>query len=329
MKVSIIGVGNVGAIAALSIVSQNAVDDLVLLDIKEGLAEGIAVDLSACNYLPAKNERIKITGVTNDYSKTENSNIIVITSGSPRKPGMSREDLVEVNSKILGSILIECYKYSKNAIYIIVSNPVDTMSYMAVKVLSKLSNSDYSKKVLGFGNILDSRRFEANIPINILDKIYSESSPTAWPCCVFGGHGDTTMIPMIINYFNPEFTSEEKKELAEAIRKTKVEGKTITELKGSSAYLGPGSILGESVSNLAANLLYASFNHHQIEMGGYSFYMEDEDLCIGVPVSLAPNYTFIVNNRLMECATLGHKKEWDNAIEKIRETNKHIIWPNI
>ena len=183
MKVTIVGAGNVGATAADVIASKSIVSEVVLLDIKEGFAEGKALDIMQTSNTKGFNTRV--VGVTSDYSKTSNSDVVVITSGMPRKPGMSREELVGINAKIVKDVTKNILIHSENPVIIVVSNPMDTMTYLTLK-----SSGLNKKRIIGMGGALDSSRFKTYISLAI-NKPANDIQGM-----VIGGHGDTTMIPL-------------------------------------------------------------------------------------------------------------------------------------
>jgi len=275
MKVSIIGAGNVGATAAMKIASETIIDNIVLLDVKEGVAEGKAMDIMQS--LMMVNNTKNVTGTTGDYSKTANSDIIVITSGVPRKPGMTREELVGVNSKVMTMVMDGCTKYSPNAIYIVVSNPMDTMTQMVVNYLGV----ENANRVIGMGGILDSARFKYNIYMKMKEKtpvnhmklgdIYAR---------VIGGHGDTTMIPMVHTatiFGNPitEYLTEE--EINDVVEKTMKGGATLTKLLGTSAWEAPAQGICETIKMITFN---------KINTVSASVYHDTLGLCIGDTVTI-------------------------------------------
>lgn len=250
MKVSIIGAGNVGATAAMKIASEGFVKELVLLDVKEGVAEGKAMDIMQ-SLMMGESETIVI-GTTGDYSKTANSDVIVITSGVPRKPGMTREELVGVNSKVMTMVLDGATKYSPDAIFVVVSNPMDTMTQMVVNYLGV----DNANRVIGMGGALDSARFKYNIYMKVREKfsyIYPRNIRNCW---VIGGHGDTTMIPLINKVtvlgkpLSDYLTKEEIDEIVEATMKG---GATLTKMLGTSAWEAPAQGITEVVKSIAYN----------------------------------------------------------------------------
>ena len=183
MKVTIVGAGNVGATAADVIASKSIAKEIVLLDIKQGFAEGKALDLMQTS--STKGFDAKITGTTGDYSLTNDSDVVVITSGIPRKPGMTREELIGINANIVKDVTNNILKYTSNPIIVMVSNPMDTMTYLALK-----STGIDSKRVIGMGGALDSSRFKTNISLSLNEFQKNIEA------MVIGGHGDTTMIPL-------------------------------------------------------------------------------------------------------------------------------------
>ena len=248
MKVSIIGAGNVGATAAMKIASEGFVKELVLLDVKEGIAEGKAMDIMQ-SLMMGDSETI-VTGTTGDYSKTANSDVIVITSGVPRKPGMTREELVGVNSKVMTMVLDGATKYSPDAIYVVVSNPMDTMTQMVVNYLGV----ENAHKVIGMGGALDSARFKYNIFMKVREKV-GYLHPNNITCThVIGGHGDTTMIPLVNKVTvlgNPLSTFLTEEEINEVVEATMKGGATLTKMLGTSAWEAPAQGITETVKAIA------------------------------------------------------------------------------
>jgi len=183
MKVTVVGAGAVGATCADNIARKELVEELVLLDIKEGFAEGKALDITQTASLLGFDTRV--TGVTNDYSKTANSDVVVITSGIPRKPGMTREELIGTNARIVEDVCKNILQHSPNAIIVVISNPMDTMTYLALKSTGLPKN-----RIIGMGGILDSARFKCYLQQSL------DCSPNDLHAVVIGGHGDTTMIPL-------------------------------------------------------------------------------------------------------------------------------------
>ena len=250
MKVSIIGAGNVGATAAMKIASDGFVNEIVLLDVKEGVAEGKAMDIMQ-SLMMGDSETI-VTGTTGDYSKTANSDIIVITSGVPRKPGMTREELVGVNSKVMTMVLDGATKYSPDAIFVVVSNPMDTMTQMVVNYLGV----ENAKRVIGMGGALDSARFKYNIYMKIRESVGNLyiRPRNIQDCWVIGGHGDTTMIPLankvtVLGKPLTEFLTKE--EIDEVVEATMKGGATLTKMLGTSAWEAPAQGITEVVKSIA------------------------------------------------------------------------------
>ena len=274
MKVTIVGAGNVGATCADAIAHRRIASEIVLLDIKEGFAEGKALDIMQTQTTLGFNT--KVVGVTNDYSKTAESAVVVITSGIPRKPGMTREELIGINAGIVKTVAENLLKFSPNAIFIIVSNPMDTMTYLTFKSLGLPKN-----KVIGMGGTLDSSRFKTYLS-QALNKPANDVS-----AMVIGGHGDTTMIPLtrLASYNGipvSQFLSEEQ--LTKVAADTMVGGATLTALLGTSAWYAPGA----SVAYLVDSIL-----NNQQKMIACSVYLEGEygqnDICIGVPCIIGKN----------------------------------------
>ncbi len=274
MKVTVIGAGNVGASCADVISYRGIASEVVLLDIKEGFAEGKAMDIMQCSSNTGFNT--VVTGVTNDYSKTANSDVVVITSGIPRKPGMTREELIGINAGIVKSVAENVLKHSPDTVLVVVSNPMDTMTYLALKSLGMDKN-----KIIGMGGALDSSRFRYFLA-KALDKPINDIS-----AMVIGGHGDTTMIPLtrLASYNGipvSQFLSEA--ELTEVASSTMVGGATLTKLLGTSAWYAPGA----SVAYLVDSIL-----NDQKKMIACSVMLDGEydqkDICIGVPCIIGKN----------------------------------------
>ncbi|WP_296146742.1 malate dehydrogenase [uncultured Flavobacterium sp.] len=274
MKVTVVGAGNVGASCADVISYRGIASEVVLLDIKEGFAEGKAMDLMQCATNTGFNTQI--TGVTNDYSKTANSNVVVITSGIPRKPGMTREELIGINAGIVKSVAENVLKYSPEAIIVVVSNPMDTMTYLTLKATGLPKN-----RIIGMGGALDSSRFRYYLS-KALNKPSNDVS-----AMVIGGHGDTTMIPLTrLASYNGIPVSEflSKEELEKVAADTMVGGATLTGLLGTSAWYAPGA----SVAYLVDSIL-----NDQKKMIACSVFLEGEygqdDICLGVPCIIGKN----------------------------------------
>ncbi|MBP8066206.1 MAG: malate dehydrogenase [Flavobacterium sp.] len=274
MKVTIVGAGNVGATCADVISYRGIASEVVLLDIKEGFAEGKAMDISQCATTTGFNTRL--VGSTNDYSKTAGSDVVVITSGIPRKPGMTREELIGINAGIVKGVAENVLKHSPNAIIVVVSNPMDTMTYLTLKATGLPKN-----RIIGMGGALDSSRFKyylskaLNKPSNDVDGM------------VIGGHGDTTMIPLtrLASYCGtPVSTYLSQEEMDKVAADTMVGGATLTGLLGTSAWYAPGA----SVAYLVDSIL-----NDQRKMIPCSVLLEgeygQEDICLGVPCIIGKN----------------------------------------
>lgn len=274
MKVSIIGAGNVGATAAMKIASEGFAKELVLLDVKEGVAEGKAMDIMQ-SLMMGESETI-VTGTTGDYSKTANSDVIVITSGVPRKPGMTREELVGVNSKVMTMVLDGATKYSPDAIFVVVSNPMDTMTQMVVNYLG----TENANRVIGMGGALDSARFKYNIFMKVREKVGYLKPRNIQDCWVIGGHGDTTMIPLankVTVLGKPLSNYLTKEEIDEVVELTMKGGATLTKMLGTSAWEAPAQGITEVVKSIAWdewNTIPSSVYHPEV------------GLCIGDLVSV-------------------------------------------
>ncbi len=274
MKVSVIGAGAVGATTADVLTFRQIADEVVLLDVKEGFAEGKALDIYQTTSL--LDIKTKISGTTNDYAKTANSDVVVVTSGMPRKPGMTREELIGVNANIVKSVAENVLKHSPKAIIIIVSNPMDTMTYLAYKALGLPKN-----QIIGMGGALDSARFKGYLGL-ALNAPAADVQGT-----VIGGHGDTTMIPLTrLATLNgipvSEFLSAEQ--LKQIAADTMVGGATLTKLLGTSAWYAPGA---------ASALVVESIVRDQKRVIPCSVALEGEygqsDICLGVPVVVGRN----------------------------------------
>lgn len=274
MKVTVVGAGAVGATCADNIARAALCDELVLLDIKEGLAEGKAIDMMQTAALLRFDTRI--VGSTNDYAKTKNSDVVLITSGIPRKPGMTREELIGINAGIVKNVTQNILQHSPDAIIIIISNPMDTMTYLA------LTSSGLPKnRVIGMGGILDSSRFKYYLSQAI------PASPNDLQGVVIGGHGDTTMIPLTrLATYNS--TPVSKYLSAETLQKvaadTMVGGATLTRLLGTSAWYAPGASGADLVKAIVRD---------EKRLLPCCVYLEGEygqkDICLGVPVIIGKN----------------------------------------
>ena len=268
-KVTVIGAGNVGATCADVLAKRNVASDIVLIDIKEGYSEGKAIDIMQTATLT--NIEVRVNGVTNDYAATANSDVIVVTSGIPRKPGMTREELIGVNAGIVKTVVKSALNYSPEAKLIIVSNPMDSMCYLAAKISGLPKN-----RVLGLGGALDSARFKYYLSQAL------NANPNDIEATVIGGHGDTTMVPLasLATYRGvpvSEFLSKET--IDEVIAATKVGGATLTGLLGTSAWYAPGAAaasMTEAIIKDKKSLIPCGV----LLEGEYG----ESDLVIGVPV---------------------------------------------
>jgi len=274
MKVTIVGAGNVGATCADAIAYQGMASEVVLLDIKEGFAEGKALDMMQTATTLGFNT--KITGTTSDYAKTANSDVVVITSGVPRKPGMTREELIGINAGIVKSVADQVLTHSPDTVIVVVSNPMDTMTYLTLKATGLPKN-----KVIGMGGALDSSRFKTYLSL-ALEKPANDIHGM-----VIGGHGDTTMIPLTrLATYNgiPISTILSADKLEEVAAATMVGGATLTKLLGTSAWYAPGA----SVAYLVNSIL-----HDQKRIIPCSVMLDGEygqsDICIGVPTIIGKN----------------------------------------
>ncbi|WP_457609659.1 malate dehydrogenase, partial [Lutibacter sp.] len=274
MKVTVVGAGAVGASCAQYIAVKNFASEVVIIDIKENYAEGKAMDLMQTASLMGFDT--KITGSTNDYSKTANSDIAVITSGIPRKPGMTREELIGINAGIVKSVAESLIKHSPNVIIIVVSNPMDTMAYLAHKSLGLPKN-----RIIGMGGALDSARFKYRLA-EALECPASDVNGM-----VIGGHSDTGMIPLtrfaVRNSLPVSiFLSEER--LEQVAADTKVGGATLTKMLGTSAWYAPGAAVSELVKAIALDSK-KMFPCSALLEGEYGL----DDISIGVPCILGRN----------------------------------------
>ncbi len=269
MKVTVVGAGAVGATCADNIARKELATELVLLDIKEGVAEGKAQDMMQTAALLGFDTRI--SGSTNDYSKTAGSDVVVITSGLPRKPGMTREELIGVNAGIVKEVAGNILKHSPDTIIIVVSNPMDTMTYLALQATGLPKN-----RIIGMGGALDSARFKYQLSLHL------GASPADLNALVIGGHGDTTMIPLVrFATWNSvpvtQFLSAGQQQ--QVIADTMVGGATLTKLIGTSAWYAPGAAgaaMVEAIVRDEKKLFSASVALD----GEYG----QKDICLGVPV---------------------------------------------
>ena len=303
MKVTVVGAGAVGASCAEYIAIKNFASEVVLLDIKEGYAEGKAMDLMQCASLNCFDT--KIIGTTNDYTKTAGSHICVITSGIPRKPGMTREELIGINAGIVKTVSQNLVKHSPETVLIVVSNPMDTMTYLAHRVTGLPKN-----RIIGMGGALDSARFKyrlaeaLNAPISDVDGM------------VIGGHSDVGMVPLISHATRnsikvSEFISEDR--LVQVKEATKIGGATLTKLLGTSAWYAPGAAVTGLVQAIACD---------QKKIFPCSVLLDGEyglrDLCIGVPVILGSNGIEKIVDIKLSASEMTHLQ---TSAEGVKKTN--------
>jgi malate dehydrogenase len=274
MKITVVGAGAVGATCADNIIRRELCQELVLLDIKEGFAEGKALDMTQTSSLLGFNT--KITGSTNDYSKTAGSTVAVITSGIPRKPGMTREELIGINAGIVKNVCENLLKHSPDCIIVVISNPMDTMTYLSLK-----STKLPKHRIIGMGGILDSARFKTYLQMAI------GGSQDDLQASVIGGHGDTTMIPLTrLATYQGQPVSEllSSEVLAKVAADTMVGGATLTAMLGTSAWYAPGA---------AGAALVESIVRDQKKVFPCSVMLDGEygqnDICLGVPVVIGKN----------------------------------------
>lgn len=286
MKVTVVGAGAVGATCADNIARKELAEELVLLDIKEGFAEGKAQDIMQTAALLGFDT--KVSGSTNDYAKTAKSDVVVITSGLPRKPGMTREELIGTNARIVEDVTKNILQHSPDAIIVVISNPMDTMTYLALKSTGLPKN-----RIIGMGGALDSARFKYQLSQHL------GASPADLNAVVIGGHGDTTMIPLI-NYATwnsvpvTHFLTEEQQK--QIVADTMVGGATLTKLLGTSAWYAPGA---------AGAAVVEAIVRDQKKLITSCVYLDGEygqkDICLGVPVVIGRNgWEKIVDYKLNE-----------------------------
>lgn len=304
MKITVVGVGAVGATVADNIARKELCQELVMLDIKEGLAEGKAQDLMQTATLLGFDT--KVTGSSNDYRKTAGSSVVVITSGIPRKPGMTREDLIGTNAGIVKGVCENILKYSPEAIIIVISNPMDTMTYLALQSTGLAKN-----RIIGMGGILDSSRFKYQLSQRL------NCSPADLNAVVIGGHGDTTMIPLIrLATWNSvpvtNFLTEEQQK--EIVADTMVGGATLTKLIGTSAWYAPGAAGAALVEAIVRDekKLFTCCVSLEGEYG-------QNDICLGVPVIIGKNgWEKILDFGLTET----EKAEFNKSADAVRNMNE-------
>ena len=303
MKVTVVGAGAVGASCAEYIAMKNFCAEVVLVDIKEGFAEGKAMDLMQTASLNGFDTQI--TGTTGDYSKTAGSDVAVITSGIPRKPGMTREELIGINAGIVKEVTANLVQHSPNVIIIVVSNPMDTMAYLVHKTSGLPKN-----KIIGMGGALDSARFKYRLaealkaPISDVDGM------------VIAAHSDTGMLPLLSKATRngvpvTEFLNEEKQNYV--IEETKVGGATLTKLLGTSAWYAPGAAVSVMVQAILCD--------HK-KMIPCSLMLDGEygqqDICLGVPAIIGRNGV----EKIVEISlTDAEKEKFATAAQAVREVN--------
>ena len=309
MKITVVGAGAVGATCADNIARKELASEVVLLDIREGFAEGKAQDMMQTAALVGFDTRI--IGSTNDYTKTANSDVVVITSGLPRKPGMTREELIGTNAGIVKSVCENVLKHSPNAIIIVISNPMDTMTYLALQSTGLPKN-----RIIGMGGTLDSARFKYQLSNHL------NCSPADLNAIVVGGHGDTTMIPLIKHAtWNSipvtKFLNEDQQQ--QVINDTMVGGATLTKLLGTSAWYAPGAAgaaLVESIVRDEKKLFTCCVSLN----GEYG----QNDICLGVPVVIGKNgWEKIVDMDLSADEQAAFKKSAD-AVRSMNDVLKTL-----
>ena len=306
MKVSVIGAGAVGASCAEYIAMRNFASEVVLLDIKEGLAEGKAMDLMQMSAVEGFDTRI--IGVTNDFSKTENSGVVVITSGMPRRPGMSREELIDVNADIVLKVTENVLKYSPNAIIIMVTNPMDTMSYLIHKKFNLPKN-----RIIGMGGALDTARFRYHLAVALGCPVSEVDG------MVIASHTDTGMLPLISKATRNGISVAElldPNEFNRIVEETKLGGATLVKLLGTSAWYAPGAGVAGLVHSILSN---------QRRMIPCSALLNGEygetDVCLGVPCIIGRNgIEEIVELSLTE----EEKLKFKTAATAVRKVNEGL-----
>ena len=310
MKVTIVGAGNVGASCAEYIAIKSIASEVLLLDIKDGFAEGKALDLMQTATTLGFNSRVK--GVTNDYTATKDSDVVVITSGVPRKPGMTREELIGINAGIVQSVASSILDHSPNTVIVVVSNPMDTMTYLTLKATGLPKN-----RVIGMGGALDSSRFKTYLSL-ALDKPANDIQGM-----VIGGHGDTTMIPLTrLASYNGTPVSQHltNQDLEQVAASTMVGGATLTKLLGTSAWYAPGAsvaYLVDSIINDQKRMIPCSV----LLDGEY----QQQDLCIGVPCIIGKNgLESIVDVQLNE-AEQGKFNQSAAAVKTMNEVLNDVL----
>lgn len=303
MKITVVGAGAVGATVADNIARKELCNELVLLDIKEGFAEGKAMDMNQTAALLGWDT--KVVGSTNDYSKTAGSDVVVITSGIPRKPGMTREELIGTNASIVKGVTDNILKHSPNTIIVVISNPMDTMTYLTLK-----SSGLPKNRIIGMGGILDSSRFKYYLSQAL------QCSPGDLQANVIGGHGDTTMIPLtrLATYQGlPVSDFLDAETLKKVAADTMVGGATLTKLLGTSAWYAPGAsgcALVESIVRDEKKVFPCCVALD----GEYG----QKDICLGVPVVIGKNgWEKIIDYKL----DAAEQAEFNKSAEAVRGMN--------
>ena len=310
MKVTVVGAGAVGATCADNIARKELAQELVLLDIREGFAEGKAQDMMQTAALLGFDT--KIVGSTSDYTKTANSDVVVITSGMPRKPGMTREELIGTNARIVEEVTKNILEHSPKAIILVISNPMDTMTYLALKSTGLPKN-----QIFGMGGALDSARFKYQLSQKL------GCSPSDLNAVVIGGHGDTTMIPLI-NHATwnsiPVTDFLTKEEQDEVVAATMVGGATLTKLIGTSAWYAPGAAGASIVEAIIRDEKRLITSCVMLD-GEYG----QSDICIGVPVVIGRNgVEKILEVKLSE----EEQAAFNKSAEAVRSMNKVLSSAN-
>ncbi|MDE3145041.1 MAG: malate dehydrogenase [Bacteroidota bacterium] len=309
MKITVVGAGAVGATTADNIARKELASELVILDIKEGFAEGKAQDIQQTAALLGFDTRI--TGTTGDYSKTAGSSVVVITSGIPRKPGMTREELIGTNAGIVKGVAENILKHSPEAIIVVISNPMDTMTYLALQSTGLPKN-----RIIGMGGTLDSARFKYQLSQTL------GCSAGDLNAVVVGGHGDTTMIPLIrMATWNSvpvtNFLSKEQQD--KIVADTMVGGATLTKLLGTSAWYAPGAAGAAVVEAIVRDekKLFTACVYLDGEYG-------QKDICMGVPVVVGKNgWEKIVEFNLNDEEKAAFSKSAD-AVRNMNEVLKSL-----
>jgi len=309
MKITVVGAGAVGATVADNIARKELCEELVLLDIKEGLAEGKALDMTQTAALLGFDT--KITGSTNDYSKTAGSSVVVITSGIPRKPGMTREELIGTNANIVKTVATNILQHSPDAIIVVISNPMDTMTYLTLQATGLPK-----ERIIGMGGILDSARFKCYLSQAL------GCSPNDLNATVIGGHGDTTMIPLI-RYATwnsvPVHTLLSADQQKQIVADTMVGGATLTKLIGTSAWYAPGAAGAALVESIVRDekRLFTCCVSLEGEYG-------QKDICLGVPVVIGKKgWEKIVDYKLNEEEQAAFNKSAD-AVRSMNDVLKTL-----